>query len=174
MLKQNDTPFVGVKYDLIFNNKVRDVLESDDVKDAIERYVRRYNDLLEASTFFKRGVFDYYNAGEIAKTVSKNGFFDANHTVNLRASGKSHEISTEGALEKVIEEEKRTILQDKALRVEFDKVSKRLDRNVDLRACVRYLQENEYLLSQMNNIPKFRVDVLNLISNFTKVFIPTC
>jgi hypothetical protein len=81
---QKDAPFADVKYDIIFDEKVVKTLEAQDLKHAIEGYIRRYNELLAASTYFKKGTFDYYNAGQIAKSLADNGFFDAFHTVNLK------------------------------------------------------------------------------------------
>lgn len=59
-------------------------LDTKDLKDAVENYIRRYNELLAASTYFKKGTFDYFNAGQIAKSLAANGFFDAKHICFLR------------------------------------------------------------------------------------------
>lgn len=159
--KQKETPFAYVTYDVIFDEKVVTALEKKDLKEAIEDYIRRYNQLLAASTYFKKGTFDYYNAGQIAKSLAANGFFDAKHTVNLKAtSGGIIEINTEKELEAVIAKEKEVIIKDKELRKTFDMVSKQLERNVELREFTRYLQENEPLLARMNNLPKLKEDVL--------------
>jgi hypothetical protein len=56
-----------------------DFLNTKDFKLAIEGYVTKYNELLAASTYFKRGIFNYYNAAMIAKSLADNGFFDAKH-----------------------------------------------------------------------------------------------
>ena len=56
-------------------------------------YIRKYNELLAASTYFKKGIFTYYNAASIAKSLADNGFFDASHTVTLNADTKL-EITT--------------------------------------------------------------------------------
>ena len=56
--------------------------------EVIEDYVKRYNELLAASTFFRKGIFDYFNATQIAKALADNGFFTANHTVTLHAAGQ--------------------------------------------------------------------------------------
>jgi hypothetical protein len=77
--EQKEAPFSEVVYDKIFDEKVLSVLGTTDVKSAIAAYVQRYNELLAASTFFKKGTFDYYNAGQIAKSLASNGFFEANH-----------------------------------------------------------------------------------------------
>ncbi len=148
-------------YDVLFDEKVVTALENKDLKEAIEDYIRRYNQLLAASTYFKKGTFDYYNAGQIAKSLAANGFFDAKHTVNLKASsGGVIEINTEKELEAVIAKEKEAIIKDKELRKTFDTVSKQLARNAELRVFARYLQENEPLLARMGNLPKLKEDVL--------------
>jgi hypothetical protein len=158
--KQKDTPFADVKYDLIFNEKVVKALDTKDLKNAVDNYIRRYNELLTASTYFKRGTFDYYNAGQIAKSLADNGFFDAKYTVSLKAHGAALEINTQKELETVIAKEKDAIIQDKQLRKNFDAVEKQLYKNAELRDFCRYLQDNEALLSRMNNLPKFKEDVL--------------
>ena len=64
-----DLIFSSIEYDKIFNAKVLDALNTKDLKSAIKEYADRYNELLEASTYFKRGTFDYYNADQISKSL---------------------------------------------------------------------------------------------------------
>ncbi len=156
--KQKDTPFAEVRYDTIFDDRVLEVLQKQDVKTAIEEYVKRYNELLAASTFFKRGTFDYYNASQIAKSLADNGFFDANHTVNLNSTTKI-EIKTRKELEDVINKEKDAIIKDKTLRTKFDEIAKLLEKNVTLRDFQRYMLEHEAFLSQLANMEKFKEDI---------------
>ncbi len=157
---QLETPFANVEYDVIFNDQVAAALGNKDVKGAIEDYVRRYNELLDGSTFFKKGTFDYYNAGQIAKHLADNGFFEAKHTVTLKATGKAQEISTQKELEDIVALEKTAMMADKDLRKNFDAVAKQLEKNAAVRDFCRYLQFNEPLLSRMNNVNQFREDVL--------------
>jgi hypothetical protein len=158
--KQKHAPFADVKYDIIFDEKVVKALEARELKGAVEGYIRRYNELLATSTYFKKGTFDYYNAGQIAKSLADNGFFDALHTVNLKSSGAVLEIKTQKELEGVIAKEKEAIIKDAQLRKSFDNVAKALNKNAELREFCRYLQENEPLLSRMNNLEKFKEDIL--------------
>lgn len=158
--KQKDIPFAHVHYDVIFNNQVTTALGSKDVQGAIEEYVRRYNELLDASIFFKKGTFDYYNAGQIAKHLADNGFFEARHTVTLKGTGKAQEINTQKELQDIVEQEKSVMMADKELRKKFDAVAKQLEKNVAVREFCHYLQSNEPLLSRMNNLGEFREDVL--------------
>ncbi|MGH6818774.1 MAG: phage infection protein [Methylovirgula sp.] len=158
--EQKEVLFANVEYDKIFDEKVLKALDSKDLKGAIETYIRRYNELLDASTYFKKGTFDYYNAGHIAKTLADNGFFAADHTVNLKGGGDVLEIATQKELEAVIAKEKDGILKDKDLRKTFDAISKQLEKNAEVREFYRYLQDNEALLSRMDNLSKFKEDIL--------------
>jgi hypothetical protein len=128
--REKDTPFVDVQYDKLFDDRVLNAIDAKDVKGAIEEYVRRYNELLATSTFFKKGTFDYYNAAEIAASLAKNGFFNAKHTVRLNSTGQSLEINTQKDLEDIIAHEKDAIIKDKQLKKKFDDVAKALDKNV--------------------------------------------
>lgn len=158
--EQRDTPFANVLYDKIFDDKVITALNAKDLKTAIEEYVKRYNELLSTSTYFRKGTFDYYNASEIARSLSDNGFFSAKHTVTLKSEGKTLEITTEKELESVIAKEKESIIKDNVLRKRFDGIAKQLTKNVTLRSFQDYMLSNEALVSQLNNLDKFKQDIL--------------
>lgn len=158
LLEQKDTPFADVHYDKIFDQKILGALGTKDLKTAIEGYVQRYNELLAASTYFKKGTFDYYNAGQIAKSLADNGFFAAKHTVNLNAAVRV-EISSQKELEEVIAREKEEIIKDKQLRKQFDEIAKLLEKNATLRDFQSYMLEHEAFLSQLTNIKKFKEDI---------------
>ena len=67
-----DAPLADVPYDLIFDDKVMKVLNTKDFKTAIDQYIKKYNELLAASTYFTKGIFNYYNAATIAKQLAQN------------------------------------------------------------------------------------------------------
>jgi hypothetical protein len=158
--EQKDAPYAAVEYATVFNEKVTGALNTKNLKNLIADFVTRYNELLDKSKYFQKGVFDYYHAGQIAKSLADNGFFTAKHTVSLRSLGEDCEITTQAELEAVIGAEKAEMLKDKALKKMFDEVSKQLDRNAELRAFRTYLQSNEPLLARMDNPEKFKQDVL--------------
>ncbi len=158
LVDQKDAPFADVQYDKIFDEKVLSALGTKDLKTAIEGYVQRYNELLAASTYFKRGTFDYYNAAQIARALADNGFFAAKHSVNLNAAERL-EIKTQKELEDVIAREKDAIIKDKDLRKKFDEIAVLLQKNVTLRDFQSYMMEHEALLSQLANINTFREDI---------------
>lgn len=158
--EQKDAPFASVEYDRIFAEPIIVALNTKDLKDKILDYITRYHELLAASTFFRQGIFDYYNAAQIADSLSKNGFFSADHTVNLKSSGEVKEISTQEELESVIEAEKQSILKDEKLVKAFDAVQTQLNKNAGLREFRAYLMNNMHLLPHLSNLPKFNEDVL--------------
>ncbi|MEC4681081.1 MAG: phage infection protein [Nitrospirota bacterium] len=152
---QKDVPFAGVNYDAIFDERVLSFLGTKDVKTAIESYIKKYNELLAASTYFKKGIFNYYNAATIAKSLADNGFFDANHTVNLNASEKL-EITSQKQLEELIKKEKDAISNDSELRKKFLDIEKLIQKNVTVRGFEAYLGEHEELLPELTNIESFK------------------
>lgn len=141
----------SVPYDVIFDDKVMDMLGKKDVKSAIESYIKKYNELLAASTYFKKGVFNYYNAATIAKQLADNGFFKAKHTIKLN-SGESIEITSQKELEDLIAKEKEAILKDEDLRKRFADVEKLIQKNENVRKFEMFLMDHEEILTRLSNI----------------------
>jgi len=157
-LAQPDAPFAGIPYDTIFDEKVLVFLGTQDFETAIEDYIKKYNELLAASTYFTRDTFNYYNASEIAKSLASHGFFDAKHTVRLNAD-TSLEITGKGQLEKIIEKEKEGISSDAGLREKFAEIEKLITRNVNVRQFHAYLVDHEEILPELANVKHFREEV---------------
>lgn len=155
---QKDAPFAEVSYDAIFDDKVLSAVESKDFKTAIQDYITRYNELLAASTYFKKGVFEYYNATQIAKTLADNGFFNASHTITLNANEKL-EIKTQAELEALVAKELENIAQDAALKKKFTAIKKVLEKNVTVRDFQAYLCDHELLLPHLANVDLFKENI---------------
>jgi energy-coupling factor transporter ATP-binding protein EcfA2 len=158
LLTQKDAPFSTVQYDIIFDEKVLGFLGTKDFKTVIEAYVKKYNELLAASLYFKKGTFNYYNAATIAKSLADNGFFEARHTVNLNADSKL-EITTEKELATLIAKEKEGTSNDIDLRKKFAEIEKLLTKNVNVRDFEEYLSNHEDLLPKLANIDSFKEEV---------------
>ena len=155
---QSDAPFADVPYDSIFDPKVLEALSSNDMRSAIEDYIARYNQLLENSTYFTQGVFEYFNAAQIAKNLASNGFFSANHTVTLNA-GEQVVISSKKQLEDIVARELAEITNDGELKKRFAVVRKQLERNIQLRQFQRYVCSNVLLLPHLSNVDLFKEQV---------------
>ena len=153
-----DSPLATVSYDVIFDDKVLALLGTDEANTAIQDYIQKYNELLAASTYFRKGTFNYYNAETVAKQLADNGFFDAKHSVTLNADTKL-EITSQKELEELVAKEKDAISNDKDLKNKFAKLDKLLQKNVTVRDFEAYLLNHEELLVRLGNIPAFKEDV---------------
>ena len=58
--EQSDAPFANIEYDKIFADATVTALNTKGLKEVILEYITRYDELLAASTFFKKGIFDYF------------------------------------------------------------------------------------------------------------------
>ncbi|MFI8981932.1 hypothetical protein [Ectopseudomonas khazarica] len=153
-----DAPLATVAYDVVFDDKVLALLATDEAKAAIQDYIKKYNELLAASTYFKKGTFNYYNAATVAKQLADNGFFEAKHSVTLNADAKL-EITSQKELEELIAKEKDEISNDEELKRKFAKLDKLIQRNVTVRDFEAYLLNHEELLVRLGNVPAFKEDV---------------
>lgn len=158
VVSQKDAPFADIHYDTIFDEKVQSFLGTKDFKTAISNYVTKYNELLAASTYFKKGTFNYYNAATIAKSLADNGFFDAKHTVSLNAN-ENLEITSQSQLEELISKEKEGISNDKELRKKFAEIDKLINKNANVRDFEAYLAEHEAILPKLANIESFKEEL---------------
>jgi ABC-type Mn2+/Zn2+ transport system ATPase subunit len=158
VLAQKDAPFAHIHYDTLFDEKVLSFLGTKDFKTAIEDYVRKHNELLAASTYFKKGTFNYYNAATIARSLADNGFFNAKHTVSLNADTRL-EITNEKQLEDLIAKEKEGISNDKDLRKKFADIEKLITKNANVRDFEAYLAEHEELLPRLASIESFKEEI---------------
>jgi Mor family transcriptional regulator len=158
LAEQKDAPFKDVPYDSIFDDKVLTALDSTNFKTAIQDYIKRYNELLAASTYFKKGIFEYYNASQVAKALSDNGFFDAKHTITFNAA-KKKEISTLKELEEIVAKELDSITKDPQLKKKFSEIKKLLEKNITVREFHRYLCDHELLLPHLQNVDLFKENI---------------
>ena len=158
VLSQQTAPFADINYDVLFDEKALSILDTKDFKTIIEEYVKKYNELLAASTYFKKGIFNYHNAATIAKNLADNGFFEAKHTLNLNASEKI-EVTNQKQLESIIEKEKEGITNDKELRKKFGEIEKLLMKNTNARDFEAYISEHEDILPHLANIQNFKEEV---------------
>ena len=154
-----DSSLTGIKYSRIFNDKVKSFLEDPRSKEALVDYTNTYDELLEKSRFFRKGVFNHYQAGEIAKQLKNHGFFQAEHKVYLHSDTEDAQVETESELEAIIAEELATILSDDRLKGKFDEIDKKLT-NRELRDFREFLLANQTLIPRLNEPEVFREDLL--------------
>ncbi|RJQ77321.1 MAG: hypothetical protein C4519_13710 [Desulfobacteraceae bacterium] len=154
---QNDPGFGEISYDEIFNDKVVQFLSKDDIRRQLADYVDRYNELIDNSTYFRRGVFNHNHAATVSKSLMDNGFFAAKHTLSLTdRDAKKKEINSPQEFDLAIEEERKRILSDPELASRFDAIDKQITRNVELRQFRNYLESHPELIPELSNLDALR------------------
>lgn len=156
---QIDEGLEGVPYAILFNDKVEKLLADDDIKATLKEYTENYDALLSKSRFFRKGVFNHYQATEIAKQLKTHGFFKADHKVFLNDGSRETEVKTEEELQSLIVEELTTILADGELKASFDKLDKKIS-NRELRDLREFLLSNQTIIPRLMEPELLREDLL--------------
>ncbi|MCF8819168.1 MULTISPECIES: hypothetical protein [Xanthomonas] len=141
----------------IFNDRTLGLLESGTIKDQLEEYIGKYNELVSKSEVLSK-QFNHYSAGTVNKQLADNGFFAAKHTINLNTKSGKQEVSSAAELTKKIEDEREKIFSDKELAGKFDAIDKKI-QNAELRKFRDYLFENQEILPELKNFRQLQKDV---------------
>lgn len=154
VLDKTEPELENIVYKKIFSDKVVVFLQTKDFKTKLSEYIDKYNELIDSSTYFKKGVFNHNNASTIAKNLKDNGFFQAKHSVSLNAKEKEKNrvITTEAELEEVIKQEKDSILKNPDLIKAFEEIDKAITKNKELKDFRNYLEENPSILPELVNL----------------------
>lgn len=158
IINQQGAPFKDIPYDKIFDDKVLEFLENVDVKSALENYIRKYNELLDHSNYFKKGVFNYYHASNVAKSLADNGFFQAQHSLTLNADQKL-EVTSQTQLSELINTEKGKITNDATLLNKYREIEKLITKNANVRDFWAYIEKHEEILPFLVDVGNFRREV---------------
>ncbi|WP_339186224.1 hypothetical protein MKX33_18815 [Paenibacillus sp. FSL R5-0490] len=156
--------FSNISYKVVFDQKVIQFLATGDFKYQIKQYIEKYNDLINNSMFLRK-EFNHYHADTVQQNLANNGFFKAEHTININMNGSKQEIGSPTELSNLINEEKYKILSDSELQKIFETIDKKIS-NAQLREFRDYLFENQELLVELENIHNFKQRVW--ISYFQK------
>ncbi|MET3564711.1 hypothetical protein ABIC47_000182 [Leifsonia sp. 563] len=155
-LQDEEAPYAELPYDTLFDDKVLTLLATNDFAETLADYVQRFEELLDASTYFSRNTFSYYNAETIAKSLGANGFFDAHHTVILHDGSEGKAVRSQKDLVDLINFEKDRISDDPALRKTFAAIETKLTRNAEVRRFWDFISENQSILPELINVDRFK------------------
>ena len=156
VLDKTKPAFSDVIYNRIFNDKVIKLMDTKDFQAKISDYIEKYDELIDSSAYFKKGVFNHNNAATIAKSLADNGFFKAHHSVSLNTEKERTEVTGQKELEEIIEKEKESILNNPDLAKAFNEIDVKLKANKELRDFRDYLLENMKILPELGNTASFK------------------
>ncbi len=160
--------FADIAYQEVFNQRVQDFLASPGIAALLSEYVAKYDELIDKSMYFRKGIFNHNNASTVSRSLKDNGFFAAKHSVSLfDTASQRKEISSQQEFDAIISGEKTRILNDPELSKRFEAIDKAITKNEGLRAFRAYLEQNPKLLPELADLDglKRKLWTSYLISN---------
>lgn len=163
----DDTEHSHLNYTEIFNEKTLSALKSGTLHNELQEYISKYQELVDNSPLLSK-KFNHLGASEVSKNLSTNGFFDAQHSLNIHNGIKKVEITSSQQLDDLVQAEKSRILGDKELSAKFDSVDVLLKRNAELKRFREYLAEHPDILPQLGDYENFRKEIWKSYFNKAK------
>ena len=152
-------------YDFKFNDvfeksgKVKDFIH--DNQDTIQRYFEKYTELIQNSKFFSSGAkFGTSQANSLLKSVGDNRFFLAGHKFELVGEGQPKTITSKGDMENVIQGEMQRIFSDDDIKMLFNDLENKLDKNLSLKGFKDVIQAYPELIPELVDYDEFQRKIL--------------
>lgn len=146
-----------LKYSVLFSkNVIKFFIDRENVKLA-EDYEKRYQKLLEESNYLGQGGFDHANLNNVGAELSKNKFFKADGKIVLHGrNGEEKVFATDAEINNFLEEEKRRIAESDEIKTTFEKISKALRNNDDMRGINEIINAHPELIIEYIDILRFK------------------
>lgn len=146
--------FANFPYKVVFNESVIKFLERPGVRDKIDEYIKVYDGLIAGSPYLSK-KFDHTRVSNVYKSLRDNGFFAANHSVNLTGETEVKNSLTDDQFKEIIDQEMGRVLADPSLRERFNEIDKALS-NAALREFREFIFENQSMIPLLTDISDFR------------------
>lgn len=163
-----DTRFSDLSYVEIFNDKTIAAFKAGTLHDQLQEYMSKYQELVDKSPLLS-SKFNHAGAVDVSKNLQNNGFFDANHTLNISNGAEKLEISSARDLEALVVAEKERILGDKELSKKFEAVDRQLQKNAELKKFREYLTGHPEILAELADFNGFRKKLWNSYFNVAQI-----
>lgn len=146
----------GFRYNYVFdkNGKVKKFVEKH--ADELQAYINHYNQLISTSPVFRTvngRTFGTHQASELQKSVESGEFFGVDHHIVLH---DGTEITSVEELTNVFDREKSRILNNKNLKDAFNKITKDVDGNNEVRIFKGILIGNPALVLELGDFEEFK------------------
>lgn len=148
--------FSDADYKILFDTKVIKLLEKEDIRKAIDDFVKKYNELTDSSPILRKN-FQYHHINQVHQQLDANNFFSAGHSISLCGEGggeKTEYTSSQSLLDK-IEAEKQRVISDDELIGKFNNFNSNL-KNKELREFRDYITENKHVLPELQSMDEFK------------------
>lgn len=151
LIEDNDI-LSGIKYNSLFNKEVENIIKQPEFIEAVDGYIKRYNEIVEESVLYKAGVFDNLGANKALKVLNDTGFFKANHKIELVDGERLNNTEFKNK----IAEAEDTILKDEEIKKKFKNIEKILEKNTDTRKFKDVIKEKPLLIPMLKNYSELK------------------
>jgi hypothetical protein len=148
------TSLKGIKYQSIFDAKVVEFLNTDTFKQDIQRYIQKYDELIEKSPYLNKS-FKFHHAETVQKHLAENNFFQGGHSINISDGAQEKKYNDDQSLTTLFEEEKKKVFNDTELQNVFEGIGKKLS-NDKLRGFRDYLLDNKEILPELSDLDSLK------------------
>lgn len=148
-----DSKYLKVDYKLFEDKRVTDFLDKTSTIVALKSYFQTYEKLLEESTYFKKGVFDYINALNSYDAIDKNNFLKADNKIVL-SDGTI--VTDAKELERLFLEDKDRIFNDPELKKQYNALDKDMQKNAQVKDFRSFIALNQDLIPILQNYKLIR------------------
>lgn len=140
----------------IFNESTNPIIFSSDFNNKVNKLI----DTLYSKTnsFLFSETFGSQQAKNLIDELKSDGFFEAGHAIKLR--GYKELITSYSEFEKIYNEQLKVIYEDEKTQIDVEDLLKKLNKNKATRE-IKHIISNQNVLLQMNNIEKFRMEILS-------------
>lgn len=148
--------FYDFRYNDVFDKKgaVRKFIETH--KEHLTEYINNYENLVKQSTLYRSvGEFTFgtYQASQLSQYLSDGVFLGVNHKLILQ---NGTEIKSHEQLDELIADEQNRIINDKSLKKIFDKITKAIDKNTELRGFKGVIEHHPEWIPYIINYDEFK------------------
>ena len=152
-------PLYEFKYNDVFDTKgaVKNFLDAN--KDNLKEYIANYEKLLSESSLYRSTdgfSFGTYQASQLLQNVSDGNFFGVKHKMVLQ---NNVEITSHEQLNQIMVEEQEKVLNDAKLKKTFDKITKAIDKNTELRFFKAVIESHPEWIVDMLDYDEFKKKV---------------
>lgn len=153
----NNNQLFEIKYNAVFDKKGAVEKFIQENRDHLQTYITKYNELLSKSRLYRSAnghSFGTYQATQLSQSVPD--FFEVEHKIILQ---NGDEITSLEQFQEIMQEEQNRILTDENLKKTFDKITKAIDKNNDLREFKSVIEVKPTLITEILNYEEFRKKV---------------
>lgn len=145
-------------YNALFNDKVYSMIKTEKTSELLEKYEKKYSELVDKSLYMQKGIIDHNNYGNISNALSSNGFFEAKNeiTLNAKDGSSSVRLKSQNELDDLILKEKERILNTQDLKDLFERINRLIIKNKDTQAFNEFLQKHPDIVIEYKDVDLFK------------------